>query len=138
MQVYLAKAPDSIPLSEWDGDGDYFKIAYAGPLGDMDWKLVIEGQRRINVNYTFPIPKTTPPGRYLMRIEHIYPHEKNETQLWANCAQINIIGEGGGKFMILDSPMGGKWRSADRFCDCRQADGICEVSGDLSDGRSGY
>lgn len=47
----------------------------------------------------FTIPKTTPPGKYLMRVEHMYPQgwRFNGSQFYINCAQIEIKGAGGGK-----------------------------------------
>lgn len=43
------------------------------------------------------IPELTPPGEYLLRVEHIYPWAKrNQTQFFVNCAQIKILGPGGG------------------------------------------
>ena len=37
--VYLAKKPDGVELSQWDGDGDWFKIDYKGPATDDSWSL---------------------------------------------------------------------------------------------------
>ena len=39
-QAYLAKKPDGVQLNQWDGDGDWFKIDYSGPLTDEKWKLL--------------------------------------------------------------------------------------------------
>ena len=39
---------------------------------------------------------TTPPGKYLMRIEHFWPTSMDYSQWFINCAHINIIGPGGG------------------------------------------
>ena len=46
---------------------------------------------------TFTIPKTTPPGKYLLRVEHfnISP-SYNQTQQFINCAHVEVTGEGGG------------------------------------------
>jgi hypothetical protein len=45
----------------------------------------------------FTIPKTTPPGKYLVRVEHfnISPYY-NMTQMFVNCAQVEVTGPGGG------------------------------------------
>jgi len=49
----------------------------------------------------FTIPMTTPPGKYLLRIEHFQPHQSlNKTQWYVNCAQIDVIGPGGGEWFI--------------------------------------
>ncbi|KAF2688488.1 lytic polysaccharide monooxygenase [Lentithecium fluviatile CBS 122367] len=88
-QVYLAKAPANID--------DLFKIATIGAVNDTDWYL--DGLKLRDWNPT--IPKSTPPGKYLLRHEQIWPRPPQEeviqtTQFYVNCAQINVIGEGGG------------------------------------------
>jgi len=49
----------------------------------------------------FTVPKTTPPGKYLLRMEMIYGivHNFNVTQFYINCAHIEVNGPGGGKFV---------------------------------------
>ncbi|KAK5653488.1 hypothetical protein OQA88_8974 [Cercophora sp. LCS_1] len=37
-QIYLSRAPDD-DLQNYKGDGDWFKIAYAGPLDDSHWSI---------------------------------------------------------------------------------------------------
>jgi len=47
----------------------------------------------------FTIPKATPPGDYLARLEHIGLHaagQKNGAQFYLSCAQIHITGNGTG------------------------------------------
>ncbi|GAB1319632.1 hypothetical protein MFIFM68171_09842 [Madurella fahalii] len=89
--VYLSRAPND-DLQNYRGDGDWFKIAYAGPLNNSVWSVVMESE------YNFTIPKTTPPGKYLMRIEHFMPTDfvPSYQQWYVNCAFVNIIGPGGG------------------------------------------
>lgn len=54
-----------------------------------DWLTVLQ--------FNFTIPLTTPPGKYLMRIENIFPENNSGyRQFYINCAFINIIGPGGG------------------------------------------
>jgi hypothetical protein len=49
------------------------------------------------MQFNFTIPKTTPPGKYLMRIENFMPTETTGyQQFYVNCAFVNIIGPGGG------------------------------------------
>jgi hypothetical protein len=73
-----------------------FKIRYFGPLLNStgtDWEVT--GHTQVN----FTIPKTTPPGKYLLRIEQIYTMLSasfNSSQFYLNCGQIDIVGEGGG------------------------------------------
>jgi hypothetical protein len=45
----------------------------------------------------FTIPLTTPPGKYLVRVEHfnISP-TYGQTQQFINCAQVEVTGAGGG------------------------------------------
>lgn len=93
-QVFLSKLPDGMTsLNEYDGSGDFFKIAYHGPTGPKvtDWSTY--GQRTIN----FTIPRTTPPGLYLMRVEQFYASSSfDESQFYVSCAHVNIVGPGGG------------------------------------------
>lgn len=89
-QIYLSRAPND-DIKNYRGDGDWFKIAYGGPVGNNEW--LVWGKHEFN----FTIPKTTPPGKYLMRIENIFPtHMYDYSQWYINCAQVNIIGPGGG------------------------------------------
>jgi hypothetical protein len=37
-QIYLSRAPND-DLQNYKGDGDWFKIAYAGPINNTHWKL---------------------------------------------------------------------------------------------------
>lgn len=89
--VYLSRAPDD-DLQAYRGEGDWFKIAYGGPRNNSAWSTVLETE------YNFTIPKTTPPGKYLMRIEHFMPTDfvPSYQQWYVNCAFVNIIGPGGG------------------------------------------
>jgi hypothetical protein len=59
----------------------------------------------------FTIPKTTPPGKYLMRAEHLNIQSYYMgTQMYSNCAHLEITGEGGGtpgpttKFLGMFNP----------------------------------
>jgi hypothetical protein len=49
------------------------------------------------IQLNFTIPQTTPPGKYLVRVEHfnISP-DYNGTQMYVNCAQVDVSGPGGG------------------------------------------
>jgi hypothetical protein len=54
------------------------------------------------VNFTIPL--TTPPGRYLVRIEQFMPTtQANYSQWYVNCAHVNIVGPGGGKFEAIQT-----------------------------------
>jgi hypothetical protein len=88
--IYLSRAPND-DLANYQGDGDWFKIAFAGPISNNAWQ--IWGGHDFN----FTIPKTTPPGKYLVRIESYMPTIQFDYSQWyINCAHVNIIGPGGG------------------------------------------
>ncbi|KAI0122339.1 glycoside hydrolase family 61 protein [Daldinia grandis] len=91
-QAYLSHAEDGQSLEDYRGDGDWFKIGSIEPLNKTHWDLVSSPEM------TFTIPKTTPPGKYLMRAEHVFPFSSawNVTQFYISCAHINVIGPGGG------------------------------------------
>lgn len=48
------------------------------------------------MNYTIPL--TTPPGKYLLRAEHLFNDYSgvNNTQFYHSCAHIDVVGPGGG------------------------------------------
>ncbi|KAF2273603.1 uncharacterized protein EI97DRAFT_155200 [Westerdykella ornata] len=84
----LSTTPD---LSLYEGDGDWFKIAYLGPKNDTYWST------RDQTGMNFTVPFNTPPGRYLLRIEHLYVRPAyNTTQFYVACAQVEVVGQGGG------------------------------------------
>lgn len=110
-------------LNEYQGDGDWFKIlsvtgrteqsidftdpAWA-PYYDYfksvwgtfllnsvsislsGWPLVAD---MLNSQYNFTIPATTPPGKYLLRFEHIFPNVV-DAQWYPNCAHIEVVNGG--------------------------------------------
>jgi hypothetical protein len=89
-QVFLSKLPEGIDsLNQYDGKGDFFKIAYAGV---KDNQFVLLNQLGMN----FTIPAKTPPGRYLMRLEHwMVDYRKGNSQWYVSCAHVEIKGDGG-------------------------------------------
>ena len=92
-QIYLGKVDGALEETVGD-DLDWFKIAYIGPANETHWKTYHKEE------VTFSIPESTPPGKYLLRIEHIYLQQDAETtQFYMNCAHIEIIGSGGGKMI---------------------------------------
>ncbi|KNG84793.1 hypothetical protein ANOM_006703 [Aspergillus nomiae NRRL 13137] len=89
MQVYLSKAPGDV--RDFDGSGDWFKIYELGPtsFGSDGIEWGVTGRS----NFTFTLPKETPAGQYLVRIEHIALHGAGEwggAELYFNCAQIEV------------------------------------------------
>ncbi|KAF2827236.1 hypothetical protein CC86DRAFT_405374 [Ophiobolus disseminans] len=107
--AYMSKAPGD--LNDYQGDGDWFKIAVVGASNGLNWDYgSTETQHTVSVPQPFPlvlssyqlqmnftIPKTTPPGRYLLRGEHLnIQPDYNHTQMFINCAHIEVTGPGGG------------------------------------------
>jgi hypothetical protein len=92
-QIFLSKLPADIPsLMDYDGSGDFFKIAYAGPKNKTTWSTM--GNTEVN----FTIPEATPIGKYLLRIEHFFPSSNHgQSQWFVNCAHVEITGGGEGK-----------------------------------------
>jgi len=103
---YLAKAPDDVDLKSWDGDGDWFKIGelLGNPLGRGMNKDYNESNYQPfwladidNTSMNVTIPLTTPPGKYLLRIEHLFLYSQyGMTNFFVECAQLDIKGPGGG------------------------------------------
>ncbi|KAK0732171.1 glycoside hydrolase [Lasiosphaeris hirsuta] len=93
--IYMSKAPEGVDT--YDGSGDWFKAYEVG---------LCKGQANTDGNWCsynkdrleFTIPPKTPPGEYLVRIEHIGLHEghKSKAQFYITCAQLKINGPGGG------------------------------------------
>ncbi|KAF2647377.1 lytic polysaccharide monooxygenase [Lophiostoma macrostomum CBS 122681] len=88
-QLYLSKAP--LALEDYEGDGEWFKVGLIGSSDGINWDAYLKSE----LNFT--IPATTPPGKYLARVEHLYiQREYNQTQQYINCAHIEVVGPGGG------------------------------------------
>ncbi|KAI0436601.1 glycosyl hydrolase family 61-domain-containing protein [Xylaria telfairii] len=93
-QVYMSRAPDD-KLDSYKGDGEWFKIAYYGPMNDSLWTYG-EDSAYWNKYINFTVPKTTPPGHYLIRVEQFMPYSKWLSEWFVNCAQVKVVGKGGG------------------------------------------
>ena len=79
-------------VSSYQGDGDWFKIASLGAQNDTWWQT--RGQTGMNLT----IPLSTPPGEYLLRVEHLYVRpDFNTTQFYIACAQIEVLGGESGR-----------------------------------------
>ncbi|TLS28025.1 hypothetical protein PpBr36_02027 [Pyricularia pennisetigena] len=93
--VYMSKAPDLV--SNYDGSGNWFKAAEMGLCGgraNEDTAWCTWQKDRIE----FTIPQRTPPGEYLVRVEHLAIHESHagKGQFYMECAQFKVEGSGGG------------------------------------------
>ena len=93
--VYMSKANGSV--ADYDGSGDWFKAWETGLCGKnpgSDGSWCSYNKDRLD----FTIPAKTPPGEYLVRVEHIGLHEghKGRAQFYIECYQLKIDGPGGG------------------------------------------
>ncbi|KAF2252449.1 lytic polysaccharide monooxygenase [Trematosphaeria pertusa] len=98
-QYYLAKVPSGASVTSWDGSGAvWFKIFTTMPKVDQNKQMTWPAQNEYKtVNAT--IPKATPDGDYLLRVEHIALHmasQANKAQFYLSCSQIKITGGGSG------------------------------------------
>jgi len=94
MNVYLG--PVTGDINTYDGSGKWFKI---NDLGATITKTAITWAASNIDEYKFKIPAATPPGKYLLRIEHIGLHVaqgSSGAQFYISCAQINVVGSGSG------------------------------------------
>ncbi|KAF2451656.1 lytic polysaccharide monooxygenase [Karstenula rhodostoma CBS 690.94] len=99
LAAYLARSPIQTKkgLQAWDGaSGAFFKIAERGPTTNERWFTDEELQGVQFSEYNFTVPVRTPPGFYLMRMDSLLPRGGNWTQFYAGCAQVEIVGQGGG------------------------------------------
>ena len=128
VQAYLSRAPDGSTLKDYDGSGRWFKFGSIGLnpknssvdwLGSSQWRKVslsrnswLSGRRNsyltpdVDIHSqeaiipSFTIPKKTPRGQYLLRIESSYPRAlPNYAQFYVACAHIDVKGSGGGKLL---------------------------------------
>ncbi|KAF2464193.1 uncharacterized protein BDR25DRAFT_204961, partial [Lindgomyces ingoldianus] len=96
LSAYLSKVPTD-DIYSYDGMGEWFKIYELGWNESVPENATQQWYPMRNTSIEWTIPATTPPGQYLLRIEHIFPHKTTEAlQLYVNCAQIQINGPGGG------------------------------------------
>lgn len=94
--AYLSRAPDD-DLESYLGDGDWFKIGEYGPKDSSTWELGgVDKWKLTFMNFT--IPETTPPGKYLLRGEHLFPLYPGyaNLQFYVGCVHVDIVGPGGG------------------------------------------
>jgi len=105
--AWLSKAPND-DLDSYTGDGDWFKILevvgrteQSMPiLPDPTYKHLYQWGLYLSSSWNFTIPATTPPGKYLLRFEQVFPwitdsvYKGSGPEYFANCAQVNIINEG--------------------------------------------
>lgn len=98
LQFYMARVPAGKTAATWDGAGSvWFKIyaekASVSSGGALSWASINAGTASVT------IPRATPSGEYLLRIEHIALHSAsviNGAQIYLSCAQIKVTGGGSG------------------------------------------
>jgi hypothetical protein len=89
-QAYLSRSAGT-DVQNYKGDGDWFKIASLGPVNDTWWST------RDQTGMNFTIPAATPPGQYLLRVEHLYVrYPVGTTQFYIACAQLDVRPPKGG------------------------------------------
>ncbi|KAF9475703.1 endoglucanase II [Pholiota conissans] len=96
VNVYMAKAPSNV--TNWDGSGAvWFKVYQISAVTNGGSTITFPAQNALS--YSFPIPKATPSGQYLVRIEQIALHAASTfqgAQFYISCGQINVTGGGSG------------------------------------------
>ncbi|KAF2628487.1 carbohydrate-binding module family 1 protein [Macroventuria anomochaeta] len=93
--VYMSKAPGSV--KSYDGSGDWFKIYEEGVCdgGDFTSTAWCDYDRDW---IAAKIPKDTPNGEYLVRMEHIGVHRShvNQPEHYVSCLQVKVQSGGNG------------------------------------------
>ncbi|CAI6340687.1 unnamed protein product [Periconia digitata] len=97
--IHLSKVPEGQDVSTYDGSGEWTKIDTQGVDvvdGSMRWHMYV-GDNNLPPRAPFKIPKQTPAGQYLMRIDLMWPGtkeaEQNDAQMYPGCAQIEVESE---------------------------------------------
>lgn len=93
--VHLSKVPDGQEVHEYDGSGNWVKIYTSGMKvnsdGTYSWPLY--GVKGLDLpRLFFQIPKQTPAGQYLMRMDVQWAGKRGKWtgQMYPSCAQLNI------------------------------------------------
>ncbi|KAF8992468.1 glycosyl hydrolase family 61-domain-containing protein [Cyathus striatus] len=89
--IYLGKAPVGVRM--WDGSGvSWYKIAEWGPASYDPLTFSSLGMS----TFVTTIPKDTPSGEYLVRIEQAALHLTGSPEFFVSCAEVNIENGGHG------------------------------------------
>jgi hypothetical protein len=101
--AWISKAPDG-DLDSYLGDGDWVKILSVTKRTEQSvdltsdyWKKFVDSMKApwgtyLSQSWNFTIPESTPPGKYLVRFEHIFPN-LYDAQYYPNCAHVEIIND---------------------------------------------
>ncbi|KAF2749148.1 lytic polysaccharide monooxygenase [Sporormia fimetaria CBS 119925] len=97
--VWMSKVPGDQEIGKYEGEEGWFKILVVkGREGQsVELKGGEDGFKSVwgtwNVgSWNFTIPDRTPPGKYLLRFEHIFPN-REDAQFYVNCAHVEIIND---------------------------------------------
>ncbi|KXJ89104.1 glycoside hydrolase, partial [Microdochium bolleyi] len=94
---YMSKAPTG-SVKAYDGSGDWFKIGQTGICNQsLDFKSTAWCSWDKNT-VTATVPKNTPSGEYLLRVEHIGIHRShvNQPEHFVSCVQVKVTNGGNG------------------------------------------
>ncbi|KAJ8701678.1 hypothetical protein PTI98_000440 [Pleurotus ostreatus] len=98
LNVYMAKAPDNVAASDFDGSGTvWFKVHEIVPVTDGGSSITWTTDNL--TQFSFQLPDALPSGQYLLRVEHIALHGASSfggAQIYISCAQLNVINGGNG------------------------------------------
>ncbi|KAK7422688.1 hypothetical protein QQX98_001476 [Neonectria punicea] len=86
--VYMSKAPDG-DVTSYNGPSEWFKVFDLGanyPMLASGENWLVWNKNRID----FTIPSEVPSGQYLVRIEHIGLHRPSGTEMYFNCAHVQV------------------------------------------------
>lgn len=120
IQFYMAKAPEGVDIASWDGSGSVWFKTYSEkppasklgetqswssgstsyspsiPLHTLEQEFSLTYTSTDKQDFTFTVPKNTPSGDYLVRIEHIALHNTGKPQIYVACGQVTVTGGGNG------------------------------------------
>lgn len=98
--IYLGLVPSGQTAASWNGAGaNWFKIAEWGAKFNP-FKFTAEGLSTLSAT----IPRNTPSGEYLIRIEQIGLHVAGKPQFYISCAQARVTGGGSGRPPTVSIP----------------------------------
>ncbi|KAI0112403.1 lytic polysaccharide monooxygenase [Nemania sp. FL0031] len=99
VQFYMARVPDGADINTWEAAGNvWFKagsISAVPPLGSGESTWPAYNKKSVS----FTIPKATPSGKYLVRVESIALHQAQSVggaQIYLSCAQVEVTDGGNG------------------------------------------
>ncbi|KAI9159064.1 putative endo-beta-1,4-glucanase D [Paramyrothecium foliicola] len=109
--VHLSKVPDGQDVHEYDGSGRWTKIHTTGleirkdrPQEPVYW--LPHNDNKTPPRFIFKLPKQTPTGQYLLRVDLIWPGllwikdgkviTDGHAQFYASCAQIEVESDASG------------------------------------------